>query len=371
MSARTPTSRIGSSRDWRRLHRRVFSTYAPRQQFSKLPSVPEPEKSAVADVKASNIGDMVPTSTDSAPVIRPRTTAHPFRNTEVSFSAPPEPSVPGTTYNFRPFRESESTSTTLNSSTIGLPKINFTHASFSGPVKNAFEINEFLNKYPPSKTRAEEVGQWIWVTKDKERHGLPTTAWQNRAAIARGRHILRQEHEATKKARESAPKDQWSMSILDETLLNIREPMKEIAGEHGYTAGGWFCTLSGDYADELFRALARNLISGPLKDTPVTAIKVSPITSIGKNLHILVVLQKNIYNKMEVRQVLEMLIKLHGWLPTGAKPDLYHQIGIGHMHRSRGNGSLYLPFDFFSREEIRDMAPPNTLAKLRNQSLQR
>ncbi|KAK6344091.1 hypothetical protein TWF696_007738 [Orbilia brochopaga] len=394
MSAR-PASRIGSSRNCRQVYRRMISTCSPRQfnKWSTTVSI-NPTGSNVGTVSEGGSQDispprwrvhrtprpisiqptgspdsniiqrMVPVDQGGAPVLR---TKHPAQDQQqINFTPPPARNTRGGIITLHPFRASGSDAISTTTSKPGAPKINLTKASFYGPSRNPLELNEFLNKYVPTKTKAEDVGQWIFVTKDRQRHGLPTSSWNNKTAITTARRTLEKEYEATIQSRLKKPGSPHSMSPWDETLERVREPLKEIAETNGYTAGGWFATLSGSYADSLFRAIARNLIAGPLKSTPVTAVKVSTATvpSLSQDLHILVVIQEDVYDKKAVGQVLEMLVRSHGFLPSGAKPDLYYQIGLGHLHRSRGHASVFSPFDFFTMEEIRNMAPPNSLAKI-------
>ncbi|KAJ6259835.1 hypothetical protein Dda_5477 [Drechslerella dactyloides] len=415
MSASTWTPRIGACCKLVRAQRRTISCYPPRREFGKwsaaaaAPDVGKPGVSNVGDVRDSEsegspqdaqaegeqsqrqwrihrttpdpqsntgssqpgtpnlVGRMVPTAAGGPPTMR---LVHPLRPPPINFTAPQDHKEPGNSSNIHPLRKPDDASPAPKPEIKGLPKIKFKSASFHGPANSPLQLNEFLNEYVPSKSKGDVIGPWIWVTKDKQRHGLPKTAWANRTSITNAQYVLNKEYDATIKARKKWPDDQTRMSAWDETMERVKEPIREIAESYDYTAGGWFTTVSGAYADSMFRAIARNLIAGPLKNSPATAVKVSTqlLPNLKSDVHVLTVLQENIYDKKATGQVLEMLIRLHGFLPTGAKPDIYFQIGLGHLHRSRGHASVYLPFDFFSMDEIQNMAPKNSLAQVNYRS---
>ena len=101
------------------------------------------------------------------------------------------------------------------------------------------------------------------------------------------------------------------------------EALKEIAIKHGFISGKWYASTAGTllepdaltrlvfaeggHVDVTFRKLAESLISGPLAETNVTAVRctTTPLLSIEgqENRHSVTVHFPNVYDADEARSV--------------------------------------------------------------------
>ncbi|KAF3916650.1 hypothetical protein ABW20_dc0104769 [Dactylellina cionopaga] len=246
--------------------------------------------------------------------------------------------------------------------TIGLPKkalSELTLPAFDGP-SNIFELNSFLRKYVPSQCWHIQTGPWIWVRKDRERPGLPISARDNRSAVNQGKIILKESRLRVSSFQNPDGDNQPATDTVvnwAKVLRMARDPLKDLAQATGYTYGGWFDLIGPRIGDELFSKLAMSLISGPLRDSPAHAVRMSTAGSTGlpAGIHVIGVMQENVFDRAASKQILDILVKNHGWVPEGSKADLYTELRLGHIHQSKSHSCINLASDFYTKPELEAM----------------
>lgn len=111
--------------------------------------------------------------------------------------------------------------------------------------------------------------------------------------------------------------------VREEVQEKATESLKEIATKHGFTAGKWYASIAGTllepdalarlvfaeggHVDITFRKLAESLISGPLAETSVTAVRctTTPLSTVEgqENRYSITVHFPNVYDVDEARLV--------------------------------------------------------------------
>ncbi|KAG8895408.1 hypothetical protein FRC01_012386, partial [Tulasnella sp. 417] len=95
------------------------------------------------------------------------------------------------------------------------------------------------------------------------------------------------------------------------------------------------CYGNTDSIDGLWAKVARSIASGPLSTSPARLAKVSTAKrGEGADSHVLCLYLPDIFDETAAREVLKTLIREHGIVPSGAKPDLYTHIGLDSKHKS-------------------------------------
>jgi len=126
--------------------------------------------------------------------------------------------------------------------------------------------------------------------------------------------------------------------VREEVQERATEALKEIAIKHGFISGKWLVFAEGGHVDITFRKLAESLISGPLAETNVTAVRctTTPLSTMEgqENRYSITVHFPNVYNADEARSLMKHLLRRHGLKLTGVKPDMYSAIQLDSKHKS-------------------------------------
>lgn len=111
--------------------------------------------------------------------------------------------------------------------------------------------------------------------------------------------------------------------VREEVQEKATEALKEIAIKHGFTSGKWYAPAAitllepeaiarlvfaeGGHVDSTFRKLAESLVSGPLAETSVTAVRctTTPLSTVDgqENRYSITVHFPNAYDADEARSV--------------------------------------------------------------------
>ncbi|KAF3926448.1 hypothetical protein AA313_de0206607 [Arthrobotrys entomopaga] len=235
--------------------------------------------------------------------------------------------------------------------------------SFLMPIfvgSNALKLNHFIREYTPTKTPYSKVGPLIYIKKDRSRLGFPTLAAQQSQAVNEGDRILEETkekflkrvvHESDVNNNELNKTSQWKTVFAD-----CADQLRQVALDYNFTYGGWFETVRWDKIDELYSRLGHSLISGPLKNTLAHSVRVTTEghPRLPRGMHIICVLVPNSFDKEACKQVFDVLVRHHGWVPEGCKPDLFLELNLTHIHQSREYSCTFVPGDFSTQKELQE-----------------
>ncbi|KAK6538102.1 hypothetical protein TWF694_010985 [Orbilia ellipsospora] len=237
----------------------------------------------------------------------------------------------------------------------------------------ALELNGFIEEYTPTKAPYSQFGPLIYIKKDRSRLGLPTSARQNSRALIEGQRIL--EEAKSKLLRDGMhehtgdPKDYSynGTSRWKPVFAKCKDELQQVAIDHNFTYGGWFDIVRWDKIDDLYSRLAHSLINGPLKNTRAHSIRVTTTghPRLPRGMHTICVLMPDSFDREASKRVLEVLVKYHGWVPEGCKPDFFLELNLTHIHQAREYSCTFAPNNFFTTRELHDakftLAPRSVL----------
>ncbi|KAK6509146.1 hypothetical protein TWF481_003909 [Arthrobotrys musiformis] len=241
---------------------------------------------------------------------------------------------------------------------------------FEGP-SNPIRLNEFLQKYPPSRSHYNSTGGWIFVKRDNTNPGYPLSKADNYACAERAKELL----DVTTKRIESYEDDSANRSfhvdggkdtvsetrrsqkrgyLLEKVFKSAAQELKDIAVKYNYKCGGWFFPMSTVRSDKVFSDLSRSLIGGELQRTFAHTVKITTfdVPNLPPDYHIVSVMVPDAWDKEANKKVLDVLVNIYGLTPSGCKPELFIQIGYGHLHKTGGNTCTFTPQDFYSSHEL-------------------
>ncbi|KAG8910425.1 hypothetical protein FRC00_008199 [Tulasnella sp. 408] len=142
--------------------------------------------------------------------------------------------------------------------------------------------------------------------------------------------------------------------VREEAQAEARGALRTTAQKHHFTIGKWLCYGNNDNIDGLWAKIARSVASGPLSTSPAKLAKVSTAKKgEGGDSHVLCLYLPDIFDETAARDVLKILIREHGILPSGAKPDLYTHIGLDSKHKSGIRSTVWQPKELLSETEIK------------------
>ncbi|RVD81001.1 uncharacterized protein DFL_008883 [Arthrobotrys flagrans] len=234
---------------------------------------------------------------------------------------------------------------------------------FEGP-SNPILLNEFLRKYPPSTTTHQSIdGTWIFVKRDNSNPGYPVSKPDNYTCTARAKDLLEETtqriqsydaDEATNASRAAGQEWRPRQYLLERVFKSAGRELRDLAVKYNYTCGGWFIPASPSRVDQVFAELSRSLIAGDLSRTFAHAVKASvlDVPNLPPNFHIVNVMVPDAWDKEANKRVLDVLLNIYGLAPEGCKPELFVQLGYGHMHKTKGDSCTFTPQDFYTKYEL-------------------
>ncbi|KAK6536144.1 hypothetical protein TWF281_000391 [Arthrobotrys megalospora] len=246
---------------------------------------------------------------------------------------------------------------------IDLPGVKvFSLPVFEGP-SNPIHLNEFLKKYKPSTNFYRGVGPWIFVKEDNSKPGYPHSKSDNYACEIKSRDLLNKTTERVESydaglvrndgqpVSQSLPRHPF---LLERVFKSAGDELRQLAVKYNYTCGAWFLHVPENQVDQIFSDLARSLIAGQLRRTAAHAVKVTPsgLPAIPRGIHVICVTIPDAWDRKACKEVLEILVGIHGLTPVGCKPELFVQLGYGHLHRSGIETCTFTPQDFYAKHDL-------------------
>ncbi|KAG5647101.1 hypothetical protein DXG03_001472 [Asterophora parasitica] len=124
--------------------------------------------------------------------------------------------------------------------------------------------------------------------------------------------------------------------VREQVQAEATESLKEIAVRHGYVSGKWLIFASPGKVDTIWTSLATSLASGPLASTSARLAKVatSPAEDSPNYQHIICVYVPDVYDKVEVTEIMRIMLRNHGVSLSGVKSNLYTSLRIDSKHAS-------------------------------------
>ncbi|KIO20117.1 hypothetical protein M407DRAFT_30233 [Tulasnella calospora MUT 4182] len=214
--------------------------------------------------------------------------------------------------------------------------------SWSADAKPELSADEFIAKFKPSVITDDGSKPWIWICGPG--YTTPYKEEDASAAILEGVMKLTEaaeqveaiQHDASIPVRGNKKTGTKSKKeVRDEVQAEARGALRTTAQKHHFTNGKWLSYGNTDNIDGLWAKIARSVASGPLSTSPARLAKVSTAKrGEGADSHVLCLYLPDIFDETAARDVLKILIREHGILPSGAKPDLYTHIGLDSKHKS-------------------------------------
>ncbi|KAK6357437.1 hypothetical protein TWF718_001748 [Orbilia javanica] len=234
---------------------------------------------------------------------------------------------------------------------------------FEGP-SNTIHLNEFLKKYQPSAVSYKSInGGWIFVKQDNSNPGYPMSKPDAYACEVKSRELLEKAIERFRTydssqaeyTSQAAGQEKKPVPYLFERVFkSSAQELRDLAVKHNYTRGGWFIYCPSGQVDKIFSDLSKSLISGELGRTSAHSVKVTASDSpkVPHNVHIVSVIVSDAWDKEANKKVLDVLLYMHGLTPQGCKPELFVQLGYGHLHKSKEDSCTFTPKDYYTKDEV-------------------
>ncbi|KAH9485488.1 UPF0696 protein C11orf68-like protein [Psilocybe cubensis] len=240
---------------------------------------------------------------------------------------------------------------------------------YSWNPSSSMLLQDFLTKFKPSMVQNDGSKPWIWVRGSEN----PKSSQDYAEAYAEASELLKKVTEKVESIKndESIPtrsnKKTGAKSkkeVREQVQAEATEQLKEIAIKHGYVCGKWLIFAAADKVDQIWSAIAKSLVSGPLHATPAYLAKVStsPQHETPNAQHLICVYLPDVYDKASVTEVMKLLLRNHGVNLSGVKSDLYTHIGIDSKHPS-GVPSTDLKNAFFAELNASKSLPKSEAAK--------
>ncbi|KAG9050917.1 hypothetical protein FS837_001091 [Tulasnella sp. UAMH 9824] len=223
--------------------------------------------------------------------------------------------------------------------------------SWSADAKPELSADEFIAKFKPSIITDDGSKPWIWVCGPGYEN--PYKEEDANAAILEGVMKLTEAAEKVEAIQAHLPEPHVQQDasipvrsnkktgakskkeVREEVQAEARGALRTTAQKHHFTIGKWLCYGKNDNIDGLWAKIARSVASGPLSTSPARLAKVSTAKKgEGADSHVLCLYLPDIFDETAARDILKILIREHGILPSGAKPDLYTHIGLDSKHKS-------------------------------------
>lgn len=210
-------------------------------------------------------------------------------------------------------------------------------------------VPEFLSRLPPSTTKAESVGPWIWV--DNPHDKVSNAELGDRATlIDKGQELLYAfENEKARLEAEHDKSKAKTKAGLTRKLNPLRRTLEQdlfaLARETGITAGKWMLFPTPDQVDQTWKTVATAVVEGELG----IGAKVAADDGLG-GARLIAMYTRDYADKSDVKRVLERLVDL-GLVAARERP-IYYKCDVLTYLNIMGNNPYGLKASMCSSRDV-------------------
>ncbi|KAB8229164.1 DUF1917 domain-containing protein [Aspergillus alliaceus] len=204
-------------------------------------------------------------------------------------------------------------------------------------------VQSFLARLPPSTTKAENVGPWIYVSDP----GACRTEQDIASFVAGGTRLLRGFED--ERAELEVSMDRAGTLQKARKLVPLRRRLEggifALARETGVVSGKWMLFLTGEVVDRVWGVVVEETVEGRLG----VAAKVATDDGEGR-ARLLAVYTRDFGDGADVKRVLERLVEL-GLVEKGGRP-VYYKCDAYTYLEIMSNNSYGLRASLFSSRDV-------------------
>lgn len=213
-------------------------------------------------------------------------------------------------------------------------------------------VPEFLARLPPSITKEESIGPWIFVSEPNRRKGVDEEEEEDLANfIAKGNELLGEFEEKKSELEEEHDRSGAKTKTPLTRKLNahrraLEEDIFALARENGVVSGKWMLFPSVGRVDAVWKAVVEATVDGELEDGAKVATDAGDRRARGMMIY------TRDYKDIEgVRRVLEKLVELE-LVNTEQRMGIYYKADAFTYLRILGDNPYGLKASLYSSKDI-------------------
>ncbi|ODM16995.1 hypothetical protein SI65_07394 [Aspergillus cristatus] len=213
-------------------------------------------------------------------------------------------------------------------------------------------VPEFLARLPPSTTKEESIGPWIFVSEPDRRKGVDQEEEEDLASfVAKGTELLREFEEKKSKLEEEHDRSGAKSKAPLTRKLNVhRRALEEdifaLARENGVISGKWMLFPSVGRVDAVWKAVVEATVDGELGDGAKVATDAGDRRARGMMIY-----TKDYEDIEDVRRVLGKLVELE-LVNTEQRMGIYYKADAFTYLRILGDNPYGLKASLYSSKDV-------------------
>lgn len=213
-------------------------------------------------------------------------------------------------------------------------------------------VHDFLSRLPPSTTKEEFIGPWIFVSEPNRRKGIDEEEEEDLARfIVKGNKLLGEFENEKSKLEEEHDRSGAKTKVPFTRKLNVhRRALEEdifaLARENSVVSGKWMLFPSVGRVDAVWKAVVEATVAGELGYGAKVATDAGDRKARGMMIY-----TKDYEDVEDVRQVLEKLIELE-LVNTEQRMGIYYKADAFTYLRILGDNPYGLKASLYSSKDI-------------------
>ncbi|GAA5993641.1 hypothetical protein JCM10908_000656 [Rhodotorula pacifica] len=254
------------------------------------------------------------------------------------------------------------------------------YSQLIGPFSNA-EAEEFFNRHKPSSCIEVPTG-WYWVrlpfegAKNKKRltHDEPgSDSEEEKSFLSEGLELVERLTNRCNEIKETAPPRankakgiRSQKDLREEQHAQFNDGVKKLAEKYGILSGKWLFYGSQESIDITWSKIVKALVvdGGVLAETGVVHTAKVSCTPGDGGTWVICVYCDNSWDREAVGKVFKVLVEDLNLVSGAYKCDANTLLGIDSKHASQIRSSLWVKYDFMTKQEIDESLARASKAKV-------